>query len=115
MRKLFCLLLFTTPLVAQPAPPAPPPAPPWASSIGAGLAVTSGNTDTKNINLSFTTRYDPKTRFVFKAEALVPDWGLVITVFEHVAPGCQPPCHRAVNSTHEASPRARSDPPHRSA
>ena len=43
---------------------------PWTSSIGAGLALTSGNTDTKNINLSFTAAYDPKTKFVFKSEAL---------------------------------------------
>jgi len=47
-----------------------PPEKVWASSIGAGLAVTSGNTDTKNYNLSFATKYDPKTKFVFKADAL---------------------------------------------
>jgi putative salt-induced outer membrane protein len=46
------------------------PPPPWTTSIGAGLALTSGNTDTKNINFSGTTKYDPKTRFVFKGEAL---------------------------------------------
>lgn len=46
------------------------PAPAWQSSIGAGLALTSGNTDTKNINASFTTKYDPKTKLVFKADAL---------------------------------------------
>ncbi len=48
----------------------PPPAKPWSSSLGAGLAITSGNTDTKNYNLAFATKYDPKTRFVFKADAL---------------------------------------------
>jgi putative salt-induced outer membrane protein len=48
----------------------PPPATPWTSSIGAGLAITSGNTDTKNYNLAFATKYDPKTKFVFKADAL---------------------------------------------
>ncbi len=47
---------------------APPKA--WTSSFGAGLAVTSGNTDTQNINVSYTTKYDPKTRFIFKADAL---------------------------------------------
>lgn len=46
------------------------PAKPWATSIGAGLAITSGNTDTKNLNFSFGTKYDPKTRLVFKADAL---------------------------------------------
>ena len=48
----------------------PPPAKAWASSLGAGLAITSGNTDTKNYNLAFGTKYDPKTKFVFKADAL---------------------------------------------
>jgi putative salt-induced outer membrane protein len=48
----------------------PPPAKPWTSSLGAGLAITSGNTDTKNYNLAFATKYDPKTKFVFKADAL---------------------------------------------
>jgi putative salt-induced outer membrane protein len=48
---------------------APPPKP-WAGSLGAGLALTSGNTDTQNFNLSFSTKYDPKTRIVFKSEAL---------------------------------------------
>ena len=48
----------------------PPSAKEWNSSIGAGLAITSGNTDTKNYNLAFATKYDPKTRFVFKADAL---------------------------------------------
>jgi putative salt-induced outer membrane protein YdiY len=48
----------------------PPPAKPWASSLGAGLAITSGNTDTKNYNLAFATKYDPKTKFVFKADVI---------------------------------------------
>src|ERR1700760_3369733 len=48
----------------------PPPVKPWTSSLGAGLAITSGNTDTKNYNLAFATKYDPKTKFVFKADAL---------------------------------------------
>ena len=46
------------------------PAKVWTSSFGAGLAVTSGNTDTKNVNVSYTTKYDPKTKFLFKADAL---------------------------------------------
>lgn len=67
MRRWSLLLLFAIPAFAQPAPPPPPP---WTGSVGAGLAVTSGNSDTKNINLSLTAKYDPKTRFLFKAEAL---------------------------------------------
>lgn len=72
MRKLALFLLtmiFSTFVSATAQETAPPPKP-WASSFGAGLAATSGNTDTKNFNLSFTTKYDPKTRFVFKADAL---------------------------------------------
>src|SRR4051794_27963210 len=61
-----CLLVAATAFAADP----PPPAKPWASSFGAGLAITSGNTDTKNVNVSFNTKYDPKTRFIFKADAL---------------------------------------------
>jgi putative salt-induced outer membrane protein len=67
---------------AQPAPPPPPPPPapaapqpeppppPWAGSIGAGLAITSGNSDTLNINVSFDLTSNPKARNVFKAEGL---------------------------------------------
>ena len=49
----------------------PAPAKPWTSSIGAGLAMTSGNTDTQNFNFSLSTVYDPKQRIVFKADALL--------------------------------------------
>ena len=54
---------------AADAPPPPPPKQ-WTSSFGAGVAVTSGNTDTKNVNVSLATKYDPKTKFIFKADAL---------------------------------------------
>ncbi len=48
--------------------PAPPPV--WVGSLGAGLALTQGNKDTSNFNLSFDIKRDPKTRTVFKADAL---------------------------------------------
>ena len=68
MRKLtfFAAMLLSVNAAAQDAPPPKP----WTSSVGAGLAITSGNTDTQNYNLSFATKYDPKTRIVFKADAL---------------------------------------------
>ena len=47
-----------------------PPAKVWTSSAGAGLAITSGNSDTQSLNLSFATAYDPKTGRLFKADAL---------------------------------------------
>lgn len=59
-----CLMLAAG-AFAQDAPPKP-----WNSSFGAGLAITSGNTDTQNINVSFGTVFDPKTVHVFKADAL---------------------------------------------
>jgi putative salt-induced outer membrane protein len=53
-----------------PCPPPPPPPPHWTGGIGAGLALTSGNSDTKSYNLTFGLAYDPKTRNVFKADGL---------------------------------------------
>jgi putative salt-induced outer membrane protein YdiY len=50
---------------AEDAPP-----PPLTGSLGAGVAVTSGNSDTKNWNLSLGVVYDPKTNSIFKADAL---------------------------------------------
>ena len=68
-------IAMATPAAAQdpcpcpPAPPAPPP-PVWTGSIGAGLALTQGNTDTTNLNLSFDVTRDPKAKTVFKAQGL---------------------------------------------
>ena len=60
--------------VAPPKPmcPCPPPAPPppaLQGSLGAGLALTTGNTDTSSFNLGFSMVYDPKTHCLFKADA----------------------------------------------
>ena len=62
------LLFITIAAAAQDAPPAPPKA--WNSSLGAGIAVTSGNSDTQNLNFAWSTIYDPKTVRIFKADAL---------------------------------------------
>ena len=62
MRRAIIILLLTLPIYAQNKP--------WASTFGAGLALTSGNTSTRNYNVSLTTKYDPKTRLLFKADAL---------------------------------------------
>jgi len=70
-RALFAIaLFFPFSVFAADAPPAKSFPKPWSSSFGAGLALTSGNTDTKNVNVSYTTKYDPKTKFIFKADAL---------------------------------------------
>jgi len=55
---------------AEPAPPPPPPPPVWTGSFGAGLALTQGNKDTTNLNLSFDLKRDPKTKTIFKADGL---------------------------------------------
>jgi putative salt-induced outer membrane protein len=59
-----------TPAPPPPAAPAEPPPPPWAGSIGAGLALTAGHTDTVNINVSFALTSNPKARNVIKSEGL---------------------------------------------
>lgn len=63
---LLCVLLPAA-LLAQDAPP---PQPIWAGSIGAGVAVTSGNSDTSNLNLSFKAVRDPKTNVILSAEGM---------------------------------------------
>ena len=66
-----CSLTFASArAVAQ--PPAAPAAPagPWTGSAGAGLAFTSGNTDTSTFNASYDVTYDPKTNNVVKSDAL---------------------------------------------
>jgi putative salt-induced outer membrane protein YdiY len=58
---------------APPCPcvePPPPPPPVWTGSFGAGLALTQGNKDTTNLNLSFDIKRDPKTKTIFKADGL---------------------------------------------
>jgi putative salt-induced outer membrane protein YdiY len=63
-------LLVTTAAAMAQETPAKPPINPWSSSLGAGIALTSGNSDTKNININFNTAFDPKTNRRFKADAL---------------------------------------------
>jgi putative salt-induced outer membrane protein YdiY len=59
----------TTPPAPAPAPPAVPP-PVWSGNVAAGLALTSGNTETKNINLSLGVVRDPKKRSVLRLNGL---------------------------------------------
>ncbi|HXH41237.1 MAG TPA: DUF481 domain-containing protein [Thermoanaerobaculia bacterium] len=70
MRRVLIVTILMAAVAMKAFAEDPPPAKEWNSSLGAGLAITSGNTDTKNYNLAFATKYDPKTRFVFKADAL---------------------------------------------
>src|SRR5688572_26824213 len=79
MRSSVILTAFVATLLAasvaeaQAQQPAPPPAPPmsiYTGSFGGGFALTGGNSETKNINLTFNLVRDPKTKSVIKAEAL---------------------------------------------
>ena len=51
------------------APAAPPPGD-WEGSGGAGVSLTSGNSDTVNFNLALDLTHDPMTRNVMKFKAL---------------------------------------------
>src|SRR4051794_26563319 len=64
-RTTVLLLLLATAALGQETP-----AKPWSSSLGAGLALTSGNSDTRNLNFNFNTAWDPKTDRRFKADAI---------------------------------------------
>lgn len=68
---LIAPVVLAAPAVARdtcPCPEEPPPG--WRTAVGAGLAYTSGNTDTQNVNLSFEVVHDPKARNVFRADGL---------------------------------------------
>ena len=67
---LTLLALLATPQVAAAQPAAPPP-PGWAGSAGAGLALTSGNTDTSTVNAAYELKRDTGSIYVFKSNGLL--------------------------------------------
>jgi putative salt-induced outer membrane protein YdiY len=49
----------------------PPPEPKiWTVTASAGLALTSGNSDTSTVNLAYDLTYDPQTRNIIKSDGL---------------------------------------------
>ncbi len=56
-------------MAQQPAPAVEDPGT-WIGDAGAGLSLTSGNSDTLNFNLAFDLTRDPKTRNVMKFKGL---------------------------------------------
>lgn len=73
MRKALILapLAVSASLFAQcPCPDAPAVPPDWTGSFGLGLALTSGNSDTKTFNLNFNAVYDPRSNAILKLDAL---------------------------------------------
>ena len=71
MKRLIILAAMVMAFVVKEtsAQTAPPP-PVWTGNFGAGLALTTGNTDTKNINLSLGVVRDPKKRSVVRLNGL---------------------------------------------
>jgi putative salt-induced outer membrane protein YdiY len=53
-----------------PCPPPPPVPPAWSIGLGAGLSLTGGNSDTSSYNLLATVVHDPRTKNIFRFEAL---------------------------------------------
>jgi len=66
---LSCLLISSVAFAQTPAPPEPPP-PTWTGAFGAGLSLTSGNSDTVNFNVAFDLTRTPKARNVIDLKAL---------------------------------------------
>jgi putative salt-induced outer membrane protein YdiY len=55
------------PVAQAPADPNAPEEPGnWTGSVGGGIALTAGNSDTLTLNLSFDARRDPSTRHVMR-------------------------------------------------
>jgi putative salt-induced outer membrane protein YdiY len=56
---------------AEPPATEPPPSSPWEASISAGLALSSGNSNTSTYNLAFDAIRDDQHRFVFRTSGLL--------------------------------------------
>jgi len=61
--------VFAQAPAAVPAPPPPPPG--WTGSIGAGLALTSGNSKTSTMNVGYDVLRDYGTDVLFKSTGLL--------------------------------------------
>ena len=59
-----CVLLSSVAFAQAPAPPEPPRT--WTGTAGAGVSITSGNSDTMNYTLAFDLTRTPKARNVMK-------------------------------------------------
>ena len=66
------LALLPAAVFAQAPAAAPPPPPPgWTGSVGAGLALTSGNSKTSTINVGYDVLRDYGTDVLFKSTGLL--------------------------------------------
>ena len=73
LQALVCAALAcSAPAMAQAPPPATPPEPTaWTVTAGAGLALTSGNTDTSTVNASYEVVYDPQAQYLVRSDWLM--------------------------------------------
>ena len=62
------VLVCAAPPVFGQAPATPPKI--WTVTASAGVALTSGNSDTSTVNLAYDLTYDPQTRNVVKSDGL---------------------------------------------
>lgn len=70
--SVLCVAVFTiaaSPLFAQAPPPEPHKV--WKLAASAGVALTSGNADTSNVNASYDLTFDPLTKNIVKSDALL--------------------------------------------
>lgn len=68
MKKAVVLSALLLASLSAAAADEPPPG--WHGSFGAGLSISSGNSDARSFNLSGDLKYDPKTKNVVKLGAL---------------------------------------------
>ncbi len=75
--QIVALVVFTVQITdgrrafaQEPSESASPPPRPWGGKVGAGLSLTSGNSDTLTYNIAFDVTHDPKTRNVLSASGL---------------------------------------------
>jgi len=69
LRGILSVLIVTVCATAAAAQTPAEPTPLYSGNFGGGLAITGGNTDTKNFNLTAAVVRDPKTKNVIKANA----------------------------------------------
>ena len=67
-RAFILVLCSAVPALAQDPAAAPPPI--WTFTASAGLALTSGNSDTSTVTLAYDLTYDPHQRNVVKSDGL---------------------------------------------
>jgi putative salt-induced outer membrane protein YdiY len=69
---VLALIAWAAPAFAQAPAAAPPPPPPgWTGSVGGGLALTSGNSDTSTTNVGYDVLKDHGTNVIFKSAGLL--------------------------------------------